>query len=411
MTSTLTVPESVYVQDLNVQFSIATTNVAGLDVRLKSPDDVEIILFTEVDNNGDDFNGTLDDEASTSVYVGYPPFDDSYQPGQPLSTFDGMDAAGTWTLTITDLGNATGTLWSWSLCIEELNTQGRMECPAGFWFSQPPDDASGTWTSALSTLAVSSAMETFSGLSSPITALSWWGYFSDDSGGAASACTPPEGTFYVEFRAPDFFLVFASYSVSPVAEATGVMLPLSGGTAELHRYTWELPEPVTLPEGRVTVQYFVDSTCRFHWMSSPVGDDSHRLGGSNLQRDLAFCIEAQAVGEGEGEGGLPPAHSADWHGGQDNDIDLTELLRVIQFYNSGGYHCAETGEASDEGFLPGPPVAGDAEDTACAPHSSDYNAQDWDIGLSELLRVIQFYNSSGYYPCAEGEDGFCPGTP
>jgi hypothetical protein len=98
-------------------------------------------------------------------------------------------------------------------------------------------------------------------------------------------------------------------------------------------------------------------------------------------------------------------HSADWHGGPDNRIDLTELLRVIQFYNSGGYHCAEAADpASDEGYLPGP-----AGDTSCTPHDSDYNPQDWRIDLSELLRIIQFYNSGGYHACEDGEDGFCPG--
>ena len=34
---------------------------------------------------------------------------------------------------------------------------------------------------------------------------------------------------------------------------------------------------------------------------------------------------------------------------------------------------------------------------------------DWEINLSELLRLIQFFNSGGYHRCLEGEDGFCPG--
>jgi hypothetical protein len=76
------------------------------------------------------------------------------------------------------------------------------------------------------------------------------------------------------------------------------------------------------------------------------------------------------------------------------------LLRVIQFYNSNGYHCqADT----EDGYAPG------AGDTSCTPHSSDYAAQDWDISLSELLRLIQFYNTGAYHPCAGGEDGYCPG--
>jgi hypothetical protein len=77
---------------------------------------------------------------------------------------------------------------------------------------------------------------------------------------------------------------------------------------------------------------------------------------------------------------------------------LSELLRVIQFYNSLNYGC-EPG--TEDGFAP------NDLDHDCAPHASDYTPQDWDISLSELLRLIQFYNIGGYEACPEGEDGFC----
>lgn len=43
------------------------------------------------------------------------------------------------------------------------------------------------------------------------------------------------------------------------------------------------------------------------------------------------------------------------------------------------------------------------------PHSADTNG-DWKISLSELLRVIQLFNLGGYRPCPElsTEDGYCP---
>jgi len=47
---------------------------------------------------------------------------------------------------------------------------------------------------------------------------------------------------------------------------------------------------------------------------------------------------------------------------------------------------------------------------ACAYHSSDYAPQDWAISITELLRVIQFYNAGAYHRCDHGEDGFCPGV-
>lgn len=93
-----------------------------------------------------------------------------------------------------------------------------------------------------------------------------------------------------------------------------------------------------------------------------------------------------------------PIHTADQNA--DRSIDLPELLRVIQFYNALGYHCDSVGE---DGYAPG-----QDGDHMCTPHDGDYNAQDWKIGLSELLRMIQFYNSGGYYRAADSEDGFAP---
>ncbi len=111
------------------------------------------------------------------------------------------------------------------------------------------------------------------------------------------------------------------------------------------------------------------------------------------------AVEGTPEGIVEGEGAVPPPHSADKNG--DGKIDLSELLRVIQFFNFGGYHCDPQGE---DGYAPGP-----GEDYSCTPHASDYNPQDWTIRLDELLRLIQFFNLNGYYPCEGGEDGFCPG--
>jgi V8-like Glu-specific endopeptidase len=81
-------------------------------------------------------------------------------------------------------------------------------------------------------------------------------------------------------------------------------------------------------------------------------------------------------------------------------ISLSEVLRVIQLFNAGEYHCDAV--KSEDGYLPG---AGDA---TCGPHNSDFVEPFFDIELSELLRLIQFYASGGYTSCPEGEDGFCP---
>jgi len=51
---------------------------------------------------------------------------------------------------------------------------------------------------------------------------------------------------------------------------------------------------------------------------------------------------------------------------------------------------------------------GDGDKTCIPRHHSDYK-QDWKIDLSELLRLIQFYNSDGYCSDPIGEDGFKAG--
>jgi arylsulfatase A-like enzyme len=91
-------------------------------------------------------------------------------------------------------------------------------------------------------------------------------------------------------------------------------------------------------------------------------------------------------------------HTADQDA--NGSIDLSELLRVIQFFTTGSFHCQD---GTEDGFDPG------TGDTDCGAHASDYRPQDWSVSLGELLRLIQFFNSAGYRPCVETEDGFCIG--
>lgn len=98
-----------------------------------------------------------------------------------------------------------------------------------------------------------------------------------------------------------------------------------------------------------------------------------------------------------------PVHNADQDG--DGSVALTELLRVIQFYNAGRYDCANDPDATEDGFEI-PAAKGLSQD--CAPHASDYQGgADGVISLSELLRLIQLFNLQSFFACAESEDGFC----
>ncbi|MBI1318303.1 MAG: DUF5011 domain-containing protein [Candidatus Hydrogenedens sp.] len=95
-------------------------------------------------------------------------------------------------------------------------------------------------------------------------------------------------------------------------------------------------------------------------------------------------------------------HRADWNG--DNILSLSEVLRIVQFYNVGSYGCDF---ATEDGYGPG------RTDHICTPHTADSggapseSSPDWTISLAELLRVIQLFNALGFEYCGEGEDGFC----
>jgi hypothetical protein len=100
--------------------------------------------------------------------------------------------------------------------------------------------------------------------------------------------------------------------------------------------------------------------------------------------------------------GAKPLHSADTNA--DALVTLSELVRVVQLRNAGGYDCAANPDDSEDGYLLD---ADGALSTGCPAHASDYLETDGVISLSELLRLIQLYNSGVIAPCESSEDGFC----
>jgi subtilisin-like proprotein convertase family protein len=123
-TSTLTVPVAMTITDVNVRLDITHTFDADLDVFLQSPLGTSLELFTDVGGSFDDFTTTLfDDQALTPISSGTAPFTGRFKPegAAGLAAFNGQDASGNWTLTLTDDFPAdTGTLNSWGLDITQV---------------------------------------------------------------------------------------------------------------------------------------------------------------------------------------------------------------------------------------------------------------------------------------------------
>ena len=123
ITSTLSVPDALTIDDVNVQLDITHTNDQDLDVYLIAPDGTRVELFTDVGGGRDNFTGTtLDDEAGTAITSGSAPFAGSFRPEGSLADFDGKDSAGTWTLEIDDdRRRQTGQLIDWSVTIDSVS--------------------------------------------------------------------------------------------------------------------------------------------------------------------------------------------------------------------------------------------------------------------------------------------------
>lgn len=123
------------------------------------------------------------------------------------------------------------------------------------------------------------------------------------------------------------------------------------------------------------------------------------LSSADLNGDGALGVAELAAVAGRN-----PYHDADTNANA--RMELAEVLRVIQLHRAQGYHCVKAEAMTEDGFAPGRKSDG-APPGDCAPHSADYDPKDERIDFGELLRVIQFYNSTGVLRCGQGEDGFC----
>jgi subtilisin-like proprotein convertase family protein len=113
VSDTITVNESFTIADLDVDFVATHTWISDLVVEIEGPDGTTVVLLQNNCGSENDVNVIFDDEAGPLV-CGSPLT--GGQPENPLSAFDGTDALGTWTITVTDtVGFDVGTLVQWSL--------------------------------------------------------------------------------------------------------------------------------------------------------------------------------------------------------------------------------------------------------------------------------------------------------
>lgn len=130
-TSTIVITQAVTIADLNVRFNITHGYDGDLIISLRAPNGRVVTLVNRRGGSGNNFTNTLmDDAASKGIAAGSAPFAGSFRPESPLAAFNGLNAKGTWRLTVSDQARReTGSLNSWSLSIQtagmKSGTEGR----------------------------------------------------------------------------------------------------------------------------------------------------------------------------------------------------------------------------------------------------------------------------------------------
>jgi subtilisin family serine protease/subtilisin-like proprotein convertase family protein/mRNA-degrading endonuclease HigB of HigAB toxin-antitoxin module len=115
--STIVVPDSFTIQDLNVSIRITHTWMSDMIVTLVSPSGARVLLANQRGTSQDGYINTIfDDEATVAIGAGTFPYTGRYRPEQSLTAVDGTDARGTWRLEVFDVfGADEGVIEAWSL--------------------------------------------------------------------------------------------------------------------------------------------------------------------------------------------------------------------------------------------------------------------------------------------------------
>lgn len=121
-TSTINIPGGGDIIDVNVSVNITHTWVSDLTINITSPSGTVVELTSNNGGNGDNYTDTVfDQDASTPITSGTPPFTGTFRPEGDLTDFNGEDAEGVWTLTVIDAFNLDGgqlNSWGLEVCVE-----------------------------------------------------------------------------------------------------------------------------------------------------------------------------------------------------------------------------------------------------------------------------------------------------
>ncbi|MCZ7568702.1 MAG: proprotein convertase P-domain-containing protein [Ardenticatenaceae bacterium] len=142
-TSSISVPDTFKVDDINLTVNIQHTYDGDLSGYLIAPNNAQVTLFNRRGSWRDNYTNTqFDDEAATLISNGSAPFSGPFRPESPLSALHGQPAQGTWQFRVRDqAGGDQGQILNWSL---ELCTVS-LPAPASDWTLDVPAGLEGNY--------------------------------------------------------------------------------------------------------------------------------------------------------------------------------------------------------------------------------------------------------------------------
>ena len=114
VSNTVNVSDTNLISDINVTLNVSHTWPSDLIIKLRHPDNTEVIVWNRACGGNDNFNVVLSDGAAVFTCVAN--MTGTFSPSSALSAFNGKPANGTWTILVSDnAGLDTGSLNSWAI--------------------------------------------------------------------------------------------------------------------------------------------------------------------------------------------------------------------------------------------------------------------------------------------------------
>jgi subtilisin-like proprotein convertase family protein len=146
VSTTLSVGTAGFLKDVDVRINnLSHTWVGDLVIDITSPDGTRVMLAEHPggpDNSGNNFTNTVfDDEASTGISAGAPPYTGSFKPqNDQLARFDGKQQQGTWTLRVRDrFSGDVGTINGWGTVKRTAQCSSGDTTPPAVTLASPAD--------------------------------------------------------------------------------------------------------------------------------------------------------------------------------------------------------------------------------------------------------------------------------